>query len=119
MRYALNVAPVNDSPFARADLFRVKAGSTLKVVQTQLEAGLEGVSKDLAKQIALGVKGISAVDNRIVVKAAETGNTSQVTVQNNKGEADATPTAEKTVTAMAATLSSGCRAERAVLSMSV
>lgn len=28
----------------------------------------EGVSKDLAKQIALGVKGVSAVDNRIVVK---------------------------------------------------
>jgi outer membrane protein assembly factor BamC len=35
---------------------------------------------------------------RIVVKAAETGNTSQVTVQNNKGEADVSPTAEKILT---------------------
>jgi outer membrane protein assembly factor BamC len=35
---------------------------------------------------------------RIVVKAAATGNSSQVTVQNNKGEADATPTADKILT---------------------
>jgi outer membrane protein assembly factor BamC len=35
---------------------------------------------------------------RIVVKAAATGNTSQVTVQNNKGEADTTPTGEKILT---------------------
>ncbi|WP_338765538.1 outer membrane protein assembly factor BamC [Massilia sp. METH4] len=35
---------------------------------------------------------------RILVKAAATGNTSQVTVQNNKGEPDASPTAEKILT---------------------
>ncbi|GGY52770.1 lipoprotein [Pseudoduganella albidiflava] len=35
---------------------------------------------------------------RIIVKAAPTGNTSQVSVQNNKGEADTSPTAEKILT---------------------
>lgn len=35
---------------------------------------------------------------RIVVKAAATGNSSEVTVQNNKGDADTTPTAEKILT---------------------
>ncbi|QGZ39136.1 outer membrane protein assembly factor BamC [Pseudoduganella flava] len=35
---------------------------------------------------------------RIVVKAAPTGNTSQVTVQNNKGEADTSPTGTKILT---------------------
>jgi outer membrane protein assembly factor BamC len=35
---------------------------------------------------------------RIVVKAAANGNTSQVTVQNNKGEADTSPTADKILT---------------------
>lgn len=35
---------------------------------------------------------------RIVVKAAETGNTSQVAVQTNKGEPDVSPTGEKILT---------------------
>jgi triosephosphate isomerase len=38
-----------------------EAGSTLKVVQTQLEAGLEGVSKDLATSVVIAYEPVWAI----------------------------------------------------------
>jgi len=38
-----------------------EAGSTLKVVQTQLEAGLEGVSKDLAPSVVIAYEPVWAI----------------------------------------------------------
>ncbi len=38
-----------------------EAGSTLKVVQTQLEAGLEGVSKDLATNVVIAYEPVWAI----------------------------------------------------------
>ncbi len=54
------------SPYLRDDELRVSVHGGKATLSGKVE---EGANKDLAKQIALGVKGIKAVDNQIVVQA--------------------------------------------------
>ncbi|HTE39591.1 MAG TPA: BON domain-containing protein, partial [Steroidobacteraceae bacterium] len=54
------------SPYLRANDLKVSVHSGKATLSGTVE---EGVNKDLAKQIALGVNGIKDVDNNIVVKA--------------------------------------------------
>jgi triosephosphate isomerase (TIM) len=48
-----------------------EAGSTLKVVQTQLEAGLEGVSKDLATSVVIAYEPVWAIGTGLTPTAAD------------------------------------------------
>jgi osmotically-inducible protein OsmY len=54
------------SPYLRANDLKVSVDSGKATLTGNVE---EGVSKDLAKQIALGVEGIKSVDNQIVVQS--------------------------------------------------
>jgi hyperosmotically inducible protein len=54
------------SPYLRANDLKVSVHSGKATLSGTVE---EGVNKDLAKQIALGVDGVKEVDNNIVVKA--------------------------------------------------
>lgn len=54
------------SPYLRANDLKVSVHNGKATLTGTVE---EGVNKDLAKQIALGVKGVTEVDNQIVVQA--------------------------------------------------
>ena len=54
------------SPYLRANDLQVSVRDGKATLSGTVE---EGVSKDLAKQVALGVDGVKSVDNNIVVKA--------------------------------------------------
>jgi hyperosmotically inducible protein len=54
------------SPYLRANDLKVSVHNGKAVLTGKVE---ESVNKDLAKQIALGVKGIKEVDNQILVQA--------------------------------------------------
>jgi osmotically-inducible protein OsmY len=54
------------SPYLRANDLKVSVDSGKATLTGNVE---EGVNKDLAKQIALGVEGIKSVDNQIVVQS--------------------------------------------------
>jgi hyperosmotically inducible periplasmic protein len=58
------------SPFLRANDLKVSVHAGKATLTGKVE---EGVNKDLAKQIALGVEGIKDVDNQIVVEANSMG----------------------------------------------
>jgi osmotically-inducible protein OsmY len=58
------------SPFLRANDLKVSVHEGKATLTGKVE---EGVNKDLAKQIALGVEGIKDVDNQIVVEAGSVG----------------------------------------------
>lgn len=78
------------SPYLRANDLKVSVQNGKATLSGTVE---EGINKELAKQIALGVKGVKEVDNNIVVKSDYTPPAKSATRSFGESVDDATTTA--------------------------